>query len=134
MMNKRAILLLTLCLPVVLFFAGCQPANQSLIPVTGEDFSPVPLQIMLAREHVLEYINSLSRLPSIPPKVMWQLKDDEQPEGEYYFYSGDWLMIVWAADTNKENQQVIILNKAENFYWCGYVQPNGVVKDTSFTR
>jgi len=132
-MNKRVALILSMCLSVVLFFAGCQSADQTPIPVSIDDFAPIPVQVMLARDHVLEYVSS-SRLPSIPASVAWQLDTEEQLEEEYYFYSGNWLMIIWAADLDNENQQVIIQNKAEKFYWCGYVQPNGHVQDTSYDR
>jgi hypothetical protein len=133
-MNKGTILWLTLCFPVILFSLGCQSPKQELIPITGDVNSPAPEQIKLARDNVLEYIISSSRLADIPGSAEWQLDIERQVNGQYFFHSGNWLMIVWAADADNENKQVVIHNKAENIFWCGYVKPNGQVKDTSYTR
>jgi len=131
-MNKRVVRFLALCLLVVPPFAGCRSVEQTLIPVTGADV--VPAQIELARDNVLEYVISSSRLANSPPSANWQLDVEEQLEGEYHFRSGNWLMVIWLADADEENRRVIIFNQAENAFWCGYVAPDGHVVDTTYMR
>ena len=133
-MNDRMIRLFTLCMTAILLLAGCASKEQPSIPVTGAEDASIPAMIEPARENVLEYIISSSRLTNAPPSAEWQLDKDEQLEGEYHFRSGDWLMVVWLADTDEKNQRVIISNKAENAFWCGYVRPDGHVVDTAYIR
>lgn len=133
-MNKRVGRFLALCLPILLLFAGCQPADKSVIPVTGGESAPVPAQVEMARENILEYVISSSRLATAPPSADWQLDGGEQREGEYRFRSGDWLMVIWLVDSQEGKQRVIIVNKVEKASWCGYVEPDGHVVDTAYTR
>ena len=133
-MNRRVVRFLVLCLPVLLLFAGCQSEDKSIIPVTGKDSPIVPAQVELAHENVLEYVISSSRIADIPSSENWQLNHDKQTEGEYRFSSTTWLMIVWSADDQEENQKVVIQNQAKHAFWCGYVRPDGHVVDTSYTR
>src|SRR5512139_2376811 len=98
-MNDRIIQLFALCLPAILLFAGCAPKDKTSIPVTGAE-DAIPAQVEQARVNVLEYVISSSRLANIPPNTDWQFDNRKQLEGEYHFLSGDWLMIVRAADTD----------------------------------
>ena len=88
----------------------------------------------LARENVLEYVISSSRVPTAPPRADWQLDGGKQLNGEYRFFNGDWVMLVWLADADEENQRVIIINKVENVAWREYVAPDGHVVDTAYYR
>ena len=88
----------------------------------------------LARENVLEYVISSSRVANIPPSANWQLDDGQQLNGECRFCNGDWVMLVWLADAQEENERVIIINKVENIAWRGYVAPDGHVVDTAYYR
>lgn len=132
-MVKRVVRFLALCLPVLLWIVGCQSSDKSFIPVTGKDAAAMPAVVEQARIHVLDYVVSSSRLTNIPKTGNWQL-DEEQTEGEYHFSSGDWQMTVWMADAQDENERVIIRNKTEHAFWCGYVAPDGHVVDTAYTR
>jgi hypothetical protein len=126
-MNHRLVSL-SLCLLTILLLTACQPKEQPLIPVTGaEDASTISDQTKLARENVLEYVISSSRIPTAPPSTDWQLDDGKQANGEYRFCDGDWVMLVWLADAEEEYQRVIIINKVENVAWRGYVASDGHV-------
>lgn len=72
-MNKRVVRFLALCLPVVLLFAGCRFADQTLVPATDVEDIPIPAMVELARENVLEYVISSSRLAVAPSGTDWQL-------------------------------------------------------------
>jgi hypothetical protein len=133
-MSHRTIRLLAFCLPVILALAGCASKDQPSIPVTGKKSTSIPAQVELAHENVLEYVISSSRIADIPSSENWQLNNDKQTEGEYRFSSNNWLMIVWSADAQEENQKVVIQNQAKHAFWCGYVRPDGRVVDTSYTR
>ena len=131
-MNHR-IIYPTLCLSALLLLTGCLPKDRSFVPVTGAEDAFIPALIEQARGNVLEYVISSSRLAAIPPSADWQLDQSEPVEGKYRFRSGDWLMVIWLANADEENQQVVIINKVESAYWCGHVQPDGHVVDTSHT-
>jgi hypothetical protein len=122
--------LIALCLSAVLLFTGCANTDQSFIPITSEK-SRIPAAVELARGQVLEYAVSSSRLATALSGLDWQ-PDDRQYDGEYRFHSGDWLMVIWRADADQENQRVVIFNKAEHVQWGGYVSPDGGVVDTSY--
>ncbi len=130
-MNHWIVRLVTLGMPVFLLLAACQPKDQAGVPVIGSEVA-IPAQVERAHINVLEYVISSHRLANIPPHTDWQFDNREQLEGEYHFLSGDWLMIVWVADINQENQQVIISNQTEKAFWCGYVAPDGHVVDTAY--
>ena len=133
-MSHRNVHLFVLCIPPILLFARCLPNRQFVIPVTGEETAPVPALVEMAEENVLEYLISSSRLAIAPPGTDWQLDDGERQEDEYRFHSGDWLMVVWFDDAADAKQRVVIINKVEKASWCGYVESDGKVVDTSFTR
>ncbi len=133
-MNHRFLYLVSLCLSVTLLLAGCLPEGQSLIPITGAEKASVPASVGQARENVLAYLASSSRLAAAPPNADWQLDGGEPLDGEYRFRSGDWLMVVRLANNRDENQQIVIINKIEKAYWCGYVKPDGQVVDTVYIR
>jgi hypothetical protein len=122
--------LMALCLSAVLLFTGCGNTDQSFIPITGQE-SGIPAEVELARGQVLEYAASSSRLATALSGLDWQL-DDRQYAGEYRFHSGDWIMVIWRADADRENQRVVIFNKAERVQWGGYISPDGGVVDTSY--
>ena len=132
-MNHRLVSL-PLCLLTILLLTSCQTNDQPLIPVTGAEDASIPMLTQLARENVLEYVISSSRVPTVPSSVEWQLDGGKQLNGEYRFRSGDWVMLVWLADADEENQRVIIINKIENVAWRGYVAPDGHVVDTAYYR
>ena len=132
-MNHR-LAYLPLCLLAILLLTACQSKDQPLIPVTGAEDATIPVLTRLARENVLEYVISSSRVPTAPPSADWQLDDGQQLNGEYCFRSGDWVMLVWLADAQNENERVIIFNQVENVVWRGYVAPDGHVVDTAYYR
>ena len=131
-MNLRIV-----CLPfyllAILLLTACQPKDQPLIPVTGAEDASIPMLTKLARDNVLEYVVSSSRVPTAPPSADWQ-NDGRQADGEYRFRSGDWVMLVRLADANEENEWVIIINKVEKVAWRGYIAPDGHVVDTAYYR
>ncbi len=132
-MNHRLVYL-PLCLLAFLLLTACQPKDQPFIPVTGAEDASIPMLTKLARENVLEYVISSSRVPTTPPNTDWQLDGGKQLNGEYRFCNGDWVMLVWLADAKEENQRVIIINQVENVAWRGYVAPDGHVVDTAYYR
>jgi hypothetical protein len=133
-MNHR-IVCLPLCLLAILLLTGCLPKDQPPIPVTGAEEASISALTELARENVLEYVISSSRVATAPPSSAdWQLDGEQQLNGEYRFCSGDWTMLVWLADAQEKNQRVIIINKVENVAWRGYVKPDGHVVDTAYYR
>ena len=132
-MNHWIVRCLAACVSVFLLLAGCQSTNQQVVPVTGGE-EAMPAHVQLVRENVLEYVISSARLADAPVSTDWQLVEVEPAEGEYYFRSGDWLMIVWSADTPLGNKRVSINNKVKNAAWWGYVEPNGHVVDTAYAR
>jgi hypothetical protein len=121
-------------MPAILFLAGCTPKDRPSIPVTGAEDVLTPALVQPALENVMEYVISSSRLANAPSSVDWQLDEGEQLEGEYHFRSGDWLMVIWLADADEENQRVVISNKVKKVFWCGYIRPDGDVVDTAYTR
>ena len=133
-MNHGIPRLFSLCMPVVLLLAGCQPKLKTIVPVTGVKETTLPALVEQSRASVLEYVLSSSRLANLPSEADWQLDTNQASEGLYRFRSGDWLIMIWLADADEGNQRVIILNKAENASWGGYVTPDGDVVDTSYSR
>lgn len=133
-MNHRFVFLSCISMCVVLLLTGCQPKiKASTIPVTGGENVSAPAMVRLARDNALDYVISSSRLAGIPPSADWELEGNKSADGEYRFRSGDWLMIVRAANGN-ENQQIMIINQFEGLYWCGHAEPDGTVVDTSLLR
>lgn len=132
-MNHWIFRILTLCISVALLLASCQTKDQLVSPVTGAN-AAIPTQIEQARVNILEYIISSSRLANIPPDTDWQLNGGESLKDEYHFLSGDWLMVIWDANTQDKTQRVVISNEIEKTFWCGYVAPDGHVVDTAYMR
>jgi hypothetical protein len=132
-MNPGAIRFLVLGL-VVALLTGCVSVDQAYIPVTGEDVSFVPAEIMSAQDSVQKYAASSSSLDGLPSKLDWHLAEAISMQGEYHFISGNWEMSVEAANANDENRQVMIINKVEKIYWCGHVKPDGTVLATCLLR
>lgn len=133
-MNHRIVFLLPICMAVIFLLTSCLSGDRRSIPVTGGEDASAPALVELARENVLEYVISSSRLPTTPPSTDWQLDKGDQLTGEYRFHSGDWLMIILPAETYEGNQRVFIINNVENISWCGYVELNGHVVDTAYIR
>lgn len=120
-MNQWIVRLFFLC--AVLLLTGCQPQIQKLLPITGVEEVSLAAPAELARESVLQYILSSSRLET-----------GKQAEGEYRFRSGDWLMLIRSADTGDAIQKVLIINPVEKASWTGYVTADGHVVDTAYGR
>lgn len=118
----------------VLLLTACQPKPQTLLPVTGVEEISLPASAQLARDNVLAYVLSSARLASLPPGTDWQWETGEQREGEYSFRSGDWLMLIRHAESAQGSLRIILLNKAENVSWTGYVTADGRVVDTAYDR
>lgn len=131
-MNQWIVRLFSLC--AVLLLTGCQPQIQKLLPITGVEEVSLAAPAELARESVLQYILSSSRLETLPPSENWQVEAGEQAEGEYRFRSGDWLMLIRSADTGDAIQKVLIINPVEKASWTGYVTADGHVVDTAYGR
>ena len=133
-MNQWILRLFSLCLCAVLLLTGCQPQIQKLLPVTGVEEVSLAAPAELARESVLQYILSSSRLETLPPSENWQVETGEQTEGEYRFRSGDWLMLIRLAGAGETNQKVILFNQIQQASWTGYVTADGKVVDTAYGR
>lgn len=132
-MNQRLIRVIATLISVVLL-AACQSQSKTLIPLTGRSKNEsIPARVQMVRESVLSYVVS-ARFASIPPQADWQLEDGHEAENEYRFRSGDWLMVIWAADNDEQNERVVIFNPIEKVSWCGYSAPDGRVIDTAYTR
>lgn len=130
-MNVKMICQMILFVSAALLFTSCGSADRSFIPVTGADTVTVPAVVELTRGNVLKYVNGSSRFAGAPSELEWQL-DEEQFDGGYRYRSGDWLMVIWYGDAETQNQRIVLMNMAENIYWCGYVGQDGEVVDTSF--
>lgn len=130
-MKPGTICLLLACISAILLSTSCGGSGKPFIPVTGGDEVPVPAAIKAACGNVLEYAGSSSCLKSALPDLDWAL-DDVQYQGQYRYRSGDWLMVIWPATAGRDDLRVVIMNKKEDAYWCGYVEPGGEVVDTSF--
>jgi hypothetical protein len=131
-MKTRMFCLIVLFVPAVLLFSGCGGVdNKSFIPVTSVDEITVPAAVEQIRENVLKVVGASSRLATDPSVLEWQLADEEF-NGEYRYTSGDWLMVIWPEQDGRENHRIVIMNKTDNAYWCGYVTPDSEVVDTSF--
>ena len=117
-----------------MLLAGCLHNDQFVIPVTGKEDTAVPVLVEMAKENVLGYLISSSRLATDPPDTDWQLDQEEQQEGVHRFHNGDWLMAIWFNDANDERSRVVIMNKVKNISWCGYVESDGHVVDTAWIR
>jgi hypothetical protein len=116
----------------VFLMGACQSETPSFMPVTGSNNkSALPAQVSLAQEKVLDYVLA-SQLTGIPAFTDWQLQEIKN-ENEYHFRSGDWLMVIWAAEA-EEHQRVVIVNRVENLSWTGYLASDGRVVDTNFGR
>ncbi len=133
-MNNRFVRLLSLCVVMAFLLAGCQPDERSMIPITGADTVSMPALVGQARDHVLEYVVSSTRLAGVPASTEWQLSAETEAVGEFHFQSGDWRMVIHLAETPEENLHVIIFNQAESAHWCGYVKSDGQVVDTALLR
>jgi hypothetical protein len=133
-MNRWTRSLVSLGILTVLLLTACQPKAQKLLPVTGVEEMSLAEPAELARDSVLGYILSSSRLANLPAGADWQLEAAEQSEGEYHFRSGDWLMLIRSADSGESIQRVMILNPVEKASWTGYVTADGKVVDTAYGR
>lgn len=131
-MKSSLVRIQVICLLVLLLTTSCQTAKKSFIPVTGDDASSAPAQVETARNKTVDYLISTGRLETAPPRVGWQLDTATSTEGEYHFSNGDWVLVIRSADDQKEDSLVILRNEATRTIWCGYVQPNGHVVDTSY--
>lgn len=132
-MKPRLVFLIILGLmPAVILLSGCGGGTKfaPIIPVTGAEPS-IPAVIEKARGNALEYLSSSPRFAITPSDVEWQL-DDEQFVGEYRYHSGGWHMVIWPARPGESIQRIVLINKDEHIYWCGYIQPDGNVVDTSY--
>lgn len=133
-MNRWTRSVFSLGIMIVLLLTACQPKAQKLLPVTGSKNISLSAPAELARDNVLGYILSSSRLANLPAGADWQLDAAEQSEGEYHFRSGDWLMLIRSADSGEAIQRVVILNPVEKVSWTGYVTADGRVVDTAYGR
>jgi hypothetical protein len=132
-MNQRMIRVAAIFTSVMLL-AACQSEAQTFIPLTGSGKNEsMPAEVQLARESVFSYVVS-ARFASIPAQADWNLDDGHEVENEYRFRSGDWLMVIWAADDADQNQRVVIFNPIEKISWSGYFAPDGRVIDTAYGR
>lgn len=132
-MNHGKFRLFVFGMAVLLLLVGCQSKAPTILPVTGVQ-EAAPAEVILARENVLKYVLSSSRLAGLPKEADWQREMEEELENEHCFWSGDWHMIIRSADTDDGNRSIIILNKVEHTSWTGYVTPNGHVVDTAYGR
>ncbi len=131
-MDHRVVRLSAFCLVGILLFTGCQQ-NQPSIPVTGDQDPSLWEPFEEARGDVLAYVTSSARVPNAPQDADWQWDVTEQVQGQRHFRSGDWRMIVWDADEH-DDQRVVLINTAQNIFWCGYVRADGHVVDTNYSR
>jgi hypothetical protein len=131
-MNKNAVLVGVICLSMILSLTGCQTVRKTFLPVTGSDSASAPAQVETARNNTIDYLISSARLKNTPPRTGWLLDTSPRKKGVYLYSGGDWVMTVWVADEQGENHRVILRNKVTHAVWCGYVQPNGSVIDTSY--
>lgn len=125
--------LFVLCLSLILLSA-CKSQASKLVPVTGEMKISAPAQVELARNHVLSYLVSSARLANLPRNADWQVEISPRSENEYHFRNGDWVIMIWMADSNDGRQQIVILNNVEDDAWTGYVTVDGEVVDTYYAR
>lgn len=130
-MRHRVIRIGLFCLAGSLVLAGCQTAKKAFVPITGDGHASLPAQVESTRGQIVEYLISSSHLETAPPREGWQLEMAEQNDGGYHLLNGDWVMVVWSANAPKESQRVILRNKATHAVWCGYIQPDGQIVDTS---
>lgn len=128
-MNRR---LSAVCLFLSLFLSACKPQVPSFVPVTGGKIISVPAQVEAVRSSVLKYVISSERLATLPQDTGWQM--EERSEKEYCFRNGDWLIMIWLADSEDGNQRVIIFNEVEEAAWTGYINADGKVVDTYYAR
>lgn len=133
-MNRWTRSVFSLGIMIVLLLTACQPKAQKLLPVTGSKDISLAAPAELARDNVLGYILSSSRLANLPASTDWQLDAAEQAEGEYRFRSGDWLMLIRLAGEGETNQKVILFNQIQQASWTGYITPDGRVVDTAYGR
>lgn len=133
-MNRWMIGLFTVCIVAVLIVTACQPKAKTLLPVTGGQEVSLYAPAALARDSVLEYIRSSSRLATLPPGTDWELVQGEHPSQEYHFRNGDWLMLVQLAEGHDPRQRIILLNEVEEISWSGYITPEGRLVDTAYGR
>jgi hypothetical protein len=131
-MNNRFIHYLVICLFVCLLIAGCQSGQEALIPVTGADVIPIPARVEQARNTALEYVISSARLDTLPPNADWQLDTTHRREGVYLFSNGDWQLIVRPANAQMANEHIVLHNQVTKDSWCGYVNSDGHVVDTTY--
>lgn len=130
-MKPRMVCLIALIVSAMLLFTGCGGGDTLFTPITGEDEIAAPAAVEEARGHALDYVISSSRLAGIPSDLDWQL-DVKQFEGQYRYSSGGWIMVIWSGETPEANNRIVIINTAENIYWCGYLKSDGDIVDTSF--
>lgn len=129
-MNYRMPCLFMLLVFSVLGVAGCVSGQQA----SNLEGVVLPAAVKLAQGNVLEYVTSASRLSSVPSSAAWRLDKDASSNGEYHFYSGNWLMIIRPAASKDGNQQVVILETVQDASWCGVIEPDGNIVDTCLRR
>ena len=93
----------------------------------------LPVAVKSAQANVLEYVNSTSRLSSVPASADWQLDKNASSNGKYRFFNGNWMMIIFPA-AKDGMQQVIIMNMAQDASWCGFIESDGDIVDTCLSR
>ncbi len=126
--------LFALCLSLILLLSACKPHLTSLVPVTSGRVASVPAKVELARDTCLKYVASSARLAALPLDENWQMEPNPVSDHEFQYHNGNWLIVIWLADTDEGNERVVILNRAKNTAWTGYVTANGSVVDTYYTR
>lgn len=129
MMNQRMLCLFILIVLSALGLVGCASGQQA------SNFKGVvlPVAVKSAQANVLEYVTSTSRLSSVPASGDWQLDKNSSSNGNYRFISGSWLMIIFPA-ANAGMQQIIIMDKAQDVSWCGFIESDGDIVDTCLSR
>ena len=133
-MNQRAIRLIVIVMWAAVLLAGCLPKNPPSHLGSSAVLFTVPDLVRSEQKSVLEYVTTSSRLTSLPPSTAWLLDKETNPQDEYRFYSGNWLMIIYQTAKEDGNQQVVILDTVHDSSWCGYIKPDGQIIDACLRR
>lgn len=129
MMNQRMLCLFILIVLSALGLVGCASGQQA----SNLEGVVLPVAVKSAQANVLEYVNSTSRLSSVPASADWQLDKNASSNGKYRFFNGNWMMIIFPA-AKDGMQQVIIMNMAQDASWCGFIESDGDIVDTCLSR
>ena len=133
-MNQWRFRLFALGTSAVLLFSACQSQpKQTFLPITGAEAPALPARVQVARDSVMDYLASSSRLAGLP-LAEWELDTAEASDTEYRFRSGDWQMLIRHADSVDGNQQIVLFNSVDRSSWTGYVTSDGRVVDTAYAR